>query len=338
MPVAAKSPSSVKARLEERDFSETEVWGPMGDGWRQLHGSYRDVGFSFEWHDFTLSRDMEWNPSFHPGSLEICLNLAGNGMVSDRAQRTEFGPLSTIFYWQNRQRLRATRLAGGRHQFLTVELSPAFLRKYFSGNEANLHPIVKAIVTEADSIAISEITRLSAEHQQLMAGLRHPPVFASAQPIWYQAKTLEVVSAFLFKSPPENEFFCQRQKRVGQDRVDRVISILKSDIAEPPTLEALGKQVGCSPFYLSRIFSQQMGQTISQFLRQLRMEKAAELLRQGRLNVTQVAMEVGYSSSSHFSVAFHETFGCCPGLYPLPTFTGRRKVSRADPSSKATER
>ena len=106
MPVAAKSPSSVKARLEERDFSETEVWGPMGDGWRQLHGSYRDVGFSFEWHDFTLSRDMEWNPSFHPGSLEICLNLAGNGMVSDRAQRTEFGPLSTIFYWQNRQRLR----------------------------------------------------------------------------------------------------------------------------------------------------------------------------------------------------------------------------------------
>jgi AraC-like DNA-binding protein len=77
-------------------------------------------------------------------------------------------------------------------------------------------------------------------------------------------------------------------------------------------LEALGKQVGCSPFYLSRIFSQQMGTTISQYLRQLRMEKAAALLRAGKMNVTEVAMEVGYSSSSHFSVAFHETFGCCP--------------------------
>jgi AraC-like DNA-binding protein len=28
-------------------------------------------------------------------------------------------------------------------------------------------------------------------------------------------------------------------------------------------------------------------------------------------------MEVGYSSVGHFSTAFHETFGCCPGLYPL---------------------
>jgi len=28
-------------------------------------------------------------------------------------------------------------------------------------------------------------------------------------------------------------------------------------------------------------------------------------------------MEVGYNSLSHFSAAFHETFGCCPGLYPL---------------------
>jgi AraC-like DNA-binding protein len=150
-------------------------------------------------------------------------------------------------------------------------------------------------------------------------------VFASAQKIWYQAKTLEVMAAFLFKASPEDEFFCQRQKRVGQDRVDRVIAILKSNMAEPPVLEALGRQVGCSPFYLSRIFSQQMGQTISQFLRQLRMEKAAELLREGRMNVTQVAMEVGYSSSSHFSVAFHETFGCCPGLYPLPTFVRHDK-------------
>ena len=29
-------------------------------------------------------------------------------------------------------------------------------------------------------------------------------------------------------------------------------------------------------------------------------------------------MEVGYNSLSHFSQAFHQTFGCCPGLYPIP--------------------
>ncbi len=46
------------------------------------------------------------------------------------------------------------------------------------------------------------------------------------------------------------------------------------------------------------------------------MERAAELLRSGRYNVTEAATEVGYSSLSHFSKAFCETIGCCPVLYP----------------------
>jgi AraC-like DNA-binding protein len=47
------------------------------------------------------------------------------------------------------------------------------------------------------------------------------------------------------------------------------------------------------------------------------MERAAELLRSGRYNVTEAALEVGYSSLSHFSQAFCQVIGCCPGLYPL---------------------
>jgi AraC-like DNA-binding protein len=115
--------------------------------------------------------------------------------------------------------------------------------------------------------------------------------------------------------------FCSRQQRVAQERVEQVMFLLKQDLAEPPSLEVLGKKIGCSHFYLSRIFSAQTGQTITQYLRQLRMDKAAELLRAGEHNVTEVALEVGYSSLSHFSAAFHETFGCCPGLYPMKTPT-----------------
>ena len=51
------------------------------------------------------------------------------------------------------------------------------------------------------------------------------------------------------------------------------------------------------------------------------MEHAAELLKTREFNVTEVSLEVGYNSLSHFSAAFHETFGCCPGLYPLKTPT-----------------
>jgi AraC-like DNA-binding protein len=101
--------------------------------------------------------------------------------------------------------------------------------------------------------------------------------------------------------------------------VEQVIFLLKQNLAEPPALEELGKKIGCSHFYLSRIFSAQTGQTITQHLRQLRMERAADLLKLREHNVTEVALEVGYSSLSHFSAAFHETYGCCPGLFPLAT-------------------
>ena len=123
--------------------------------------------------------------------------------------------------------------------------------------------------------------------------------------------------------PQENELFCTRQQRLAQERVEQVIFLLEQNLASPLSLEELGKKIGCSHFYLSRVFSAQTGKTITQYLRQLRMERAAELLKSREYNVTEVSLEVGYASLSHFSAAFHETFGCCPGLYPLKTPTQR---------------
>ncbi len=152
-----------------------------------------------------------------------------------------------------------------------------------------------------------------------MASLREAPVLASAQRLWYQTKALELAAELFFLAPDGRELFCQRQQRLSAERVEKVVALLRKDLSNPPNLEALGRLVGCSIFHLSRTFSEATGLTIPQYLRQLRMERAAELLRSGKFNVTEAAMEVGYSSMSHFSQAFHETFGCCPGLYPLRT-------------------
>ena len=67
--------------------------------------------------------------------------------------------------------------------------------------------------------------------------------------------------------------------------------------------------MGCSQFYLRRIFAQEMGKSITAYLRDLRLERAALLLRTGDCNVTEAALEVGYSNLSQFMVAFRELFG-----------------------------
>ncbi|HEU5395853.1 MAG TPA: AraC family transcriptional regulator [Verrucomicrobiae bacterium] len=301
-------------------FSEEPAWRQFAGGWRPLHGSVRDTGASFEWHDFKTQREFDWGNSFHPGCVEVCLNLEGEGVLTLAGANTAVTPFTAAFYRRCAEPLPATRAARQRHRFLTVEMSFDFLRRHLEGFAVSLHPLVREVVVDqAKESAVAPPTRLTARHQQLIASLREAPILALAQPVWYQAKALEVAAELFFIAPRQEELFCQRQKRLAADRVEKVVALLRENLASPPSLEDIGRAIGCSPFHLSRTFSAAMSRTIPQYLRQLRMERAAELLRSGKFNVTEAALEVGYSSLSHFSQAFHETFGCCPGLYPMRT-------------------
>lgn len=313
----------------ERCFTERPVWRSVGTGWQHLHGSVHASGVSFEWHDFESREEFDWGKSFHPGSVEVCLNLAGHGEVAFNGRNATFAPLTAGFYRRGDSALRATRQANERHQFLTVEMSFDFVRGHLGDFAPSLDPLVREVVAgQGEVSAVAATSRLTSRQQQLLASLREPPVLAAAQALWYQAKALEVVADLFFLAPGGQELFCQRQQRLSAERVEKVIALLRENLEHPPSLEEIGRAVGCSQFHLSRTFSAATGRTITQHLRQLRMERAAELLRSGKFNVTEAALEVGYSSLSHFSQAFHETFGCCPGLYPLKTPTQKSSDSQ----------
>jgi len=301
-------------------FSEAGAWRDVGAGWQRVFGNFRGVGYSIEWHDFLAKQEFDWSPSFHPECVELCLNLAGTGFVERHGHRAEFTPNTGGFYYRQREPLVAKRSAGEHHQFLTIEYSRPFLARHLTESKSVLHPVVRAAMEGTSGPQVMSVpVRLSVAQLQLIASLRQPPVYAGAQAVWYQCKVLELALNFLVK--PEEEMFCTRQQRLAMERVQQVQLLLKQSLASPPSLEELGKKIGCSHFYLSRIFSAQTGQTITQYLRRLRLERAAELLRTREYNVTEVALEVGYNSLSHFSAAFQETYGCCPGLYPLATST-----------------
>ena len=299
-------------------LAEAPMWKRHGAGWLPVFGSIDQLGFSIEWHDIKSSDPIDWEQSFHPKSLEICLNLLGEGEVTCGRDRLKFTEGTVGFYCSAGTPIRARRKAGQQHQFVTVEVSFDFLGTNLPMKSGNLHAAIQSSLGAGRSkSAVSAVQRMTASHQQLVKQLRQPPVVAAALPLWYRGKVLELISEFLFTAPTE-DLFCTRQKRVAIDRVERVTEILRSDLVEPPNLDSIAREVGCSPYYLSRIFSQEMKMTIPQYLRQIRIEKAAELLESGKFNVTEAAMEVGYNSVSHFSQAFCQTMGCCPAMYPLP--------------------
>jgi AraC family transcriptional regulator len=312
-------------------FSEAIVWQSRNEGWRQLYGNFQQMGVSIEWHDFELDSEetFEWSHSFHPESLELCLNLAGHGAIGCGAQNTvDFEPLTGGFYAPGKNELRALRKAGERHRFVTVEFSPRFLREHLLQCDGALHALVEnSVLTSCGHAGLGPIHRLTVEQEQLIAQLQRPPAPQGARRLWFQGKVLQLMAEFFFERNGKDELFCDRQKRLARERADAVAAILRQNLAEPPSLDEIGRKVGCSPFYLSRTFSRESGMTIPQYLRKLRMERAAEMLRSGKFNVTEAAMDVGYSSLSHFSQAFCQTMGCCPALYPQKTAGAKEELT-----------
>lgn len=282
--------------------------------WKQVYGNFPRDGVSVEWHDFETSHELDWGSSFHHDSLEICLNLSGTGVIRQRRRSCTLGNHTIGLYRRAAGELAAARGGGERHQFVTVELSRAFLEPHLGAVIDHLQPLVRAFL-EGNSRRgeVATVQPMTASQETLSGLLHEPAVPAAAQALWYHGKIIELVAQLFFL--PEPELFCARQIRVARERVARVKAILAQNLETPPNLDDLGRQVGCSSFYLSRVFSQETGTTISQHLRRLRMERAAELLLTGRYNVTEVALEVGYASLSHFSRTFCESTGCCPALY-----------------------
>ncbi|MFM8469600.1 MAG: helix-turn-helix domain-containing protein [Limisphaerales bacterium] len=301
-----------------KPFSERPFWQAWPGAWHPLGGSFADLGWSFEWHDFAPAARVEWGISFHPQGLEVCLNLAGSGRLETKKTAQDVRPESAALYARGEAPLNAWREAGQRHQFLTAEFSVDFLRRNLPSGLGQLRPFVKRVLDAKKPMpALDAGQPLTPRLRLLVAALRAPPVSGAARTMWFTAKVYELAAELFFDHTAEAALFCTRQMHVAQERVEKAAALVRAHLAEPLTLEELGQRVGCSPIYLSRTFTEQMGMTISQFLRQVRLERAAELLRSGKFNVTQAALEVGYSSVGHFSTAFHETFGCCPGLYPL---------------------
>lgn len=300
-------------------FVEALAWKEVAEGWCPLFGNMHELGYNFDWHDFQQDKELDWAKSFHPGSIELCINLCGEALLNDGRQTLKLGARHLAFYHPGNSPLTARRAACDRHQFLTVEYAPQFLARHFGGQTTDLHPLVRDLLQGRKCPSQCEtIPGFGVEMMQFVESLRRPPVFAPAQRVWFSCKALEL-AAQLFFLPSAGELFCTRTRRVGRERVERAQALLRERMSDPPSLEDLARQVGCSHYYLSRLFSQEMGMTIQQYLRQIRLERAAELLRTGQCNVTEAALEVGYNSLSHFSTAFHSAFGCCPGLYPLST-------------------
>jgi transcriptional regulator GlxA family with amidase domain len=97
--------------------------------------------------------------------------------------------------------------------------------------------------------------------------------------------------------------------------VSRAMALLHARMAEPWTVDGLGRQVGLSRSALAERFGRLLGMPPMQYLAHWRIHVAAQELRHSSKSISQIAEEVGYESEASLTRAFRRVMGAPPGIW-----------------------
>lgn len=128
--------------------------------------------------------------------------------------------------------------------------------------------------------------------------------------------TLDEVEEYL------HDFFCEIVQSLDRstcetNHAERIIQYLKRNFREEIVFEDMAKEIGISYSYMRKIVYEQTGNSMIDFVNQLRIEKAKELLLDTELTIKQIAAEVGYYNVQSFNRFFRKYEGMPPSSYKL---------------------
>ncbi|HEU4558595.1 MAG TPA: AraC family transcriptional regulator [Longimicrobium sp.] len=159
---------------------------------------------------------------------------------------------------------------------------------------------------------------------------------ASAQELAVEEETLALLARLLRDGyqahgprTPLRRAGTARQRR---QMVEHAREVLAAAPGRPHTLAEIARQVHGSPFHLTRTFREVLGMPLHQYLLRLRLTLALHRLDQGDQTLSTLALDLGFSSHSHFTTAFRRHFGVTPtqamrGTVPVTSAHPRIELS-----------
>jgi AraC family transcriptional regulator len=152
--------------------------------------------------------------------------------------------------------------------------------------------------------------RIGADTQRLTALLRHSLDRGAVETLEAESLTLTLLRSALGERTSPVAAGGPGLRKL----VDRAKLVLVSDLSRRWTLAEIASEVGGSPVYLTQVFQRLEGMPLYRYQLRLRLARALALLGDYG-DLTSLALELGFSSHSHFSAAFKQAYGQTPSAF-----------------------
>ena len=259
---------------------------------------------------------------FMESDITFQADLMERYYYTDRGFQITFVEDMTVTYYQNKSQMNSAKFGVFCH---VANRSRPWYKRFHAGTTqkgttiAIIEPFLVSAglalpdeAWERAAMAINQREVSLPALAQICHDVRYAPIDDEVFPFYFHAKAIEAVSLLL------NYAFSQRLLKPAAfspksiNAAKEAIELLNRSFANPPVIELLARDVGIDKKTLQSAVRHLTGQTVSEYTRSLRMEKALSHLMDGTMRVDDIAKAVGYHSKMNFYKAFSATFGCTP--------------------------
>ena len=145
--------------------------------------------------------------------------------------------------------------------------------------------------------------------------VRHLNEGSPADPLFVEEAAVRLLSRVVAGAARAWDLEWEASSPVQGDLAEAAKTVLARNFREPITLDEVARRAGSSVFHLCRTFRRHTGSTLHGFRTQLRLRTALEQVAAPASDFTDLALDLGYSSHSHFTAAFRKAFGMAPSTF-----------------------
>lgn len=239
--------------------------------------------------------------------------LTGNMCIdSDHNQNIALnGPSVSYFSSVKSSANQITYLKGSHHKMITLYVSRKKIWKLLGGKNGDNAILSDSLFNQGESGAAH--LSLTPEIHNIIIEVFGTQFFGPLRQIYVSAKINELLCHTIdYIASLSSHSHRNTLKLRDQEKIQQVYEILNRSYCNPPAVDKLAREVGLNRTDLRRYFRMIHGQTITDFCRKKRMAEAKAKLLHSDMNVTQIALHLGYNHVTNFTLAFNKYYGVSP--------------------------